>query len=120
MPIPVDWLVEPGAPSTCTGLSNPAGAGTAVPVRNFTVALRVAIWPAAVMPEDAATKCSTQHGSLGQASYATRTDFLGVPYAIEGVFVRAGSQVLQLEVIGPDQRSAYARGLLAAWAKRVE
>jgi hypothetical protein len=43
-----------------------------------------------------------------------------VSYDIEGVFVRAGSQVVQLEVLGPDQRSAYTRALLAAWAKRVQ
>jgi hypothetical protein len=45
---------------------------------------------------------------------------LGVSYAIEGVFVRAGSQVIQLEALGPEQRSAYTRALLTAWAKRVE
>lgn len=45
---------------------------------------------------------------------------IAVPYAIEGVFVRAGSQVLQLEVLGPEQRTTYTRTLLAAWAKRVE
>jgi hypothetical protein len=43
-----------------------------------------------------------------------------VPYAIEGLFVRTGAQVVQLEVIGPQPRSAYTRALLAAWAKRVQ
>jgi hypothetical protein len=37
-----------------------------------------------------------------------------------GVFVRAGAQVLQLEVLSPQARGTYARALLAAWAKRVE
>lgn len=120
VPVPVGWIVEPGAPSTCTGLSNPGGAGTATPARNFTVSLRVAIWPGNLVPEEAAAKCATQRGSLGQTSYATRTDWLGVAYAIEGVFVRSGGQVLQLEVMGPDQRSAYTRALLTAWARRVE
>ena len=118
--VPVGWIVEPGAPSTCPGLSNPAGAGTATLVRDFTVSLRVAVWPGNVTPEEAATKCARQRGSLGQTSYATRADWLGVSYAIEGVFVRGGGQVLQLEVIGPDQRSAYTRALLAAWARRME
>jgi hypothetical protein len=120
IPVPVGWIVEAGAPSTCTGLSNPSGAGTAVPVGDFTVALRVAIWAGGMVPEEAASKCSTARGSLGQASYSTKTVWLGVSYDIEGVFVRAGSQVVQLEVLGPDQRSAYTRALLAAWAKRVQ
>jgi hypothetical protein len=118
--VPVGWIVEAGAPSTCPGLSNPGGTGTATLTRDFTVSLRVAIWPGNVTPEEAAAKCAPQRGSLGQTSYATRADWLGVSYAIEGVFVRGGGQVLQLEVIGPDHRSAYTRALLAAWAKRVE
>ena len=73
-----------------------------------------------MVPEQAASQCSSQRGALGQASYSTRTEWLGVPYAIEGVFVRAGAQVLQLEVLGPEQRTPYTRTLLAAWAKRVE
>jgi hypothetical protein len=72
------------------------------------------------VPEEATAKCSTRRGSLGQPSYATRTEWLGVPYAAEGVFVRAGAQVMQLEVLAPESRVAYARALLAAWAKRVE
>jgi S1-C subfamily serine protease len=120
VPVPVGWIVEAGAPSTCTGLANPGGAGTAIPIRDFTVALRVAIWSNSVVPEQASAQCSSQHGSLGRASYSTRLDWLGVPYAMEGVFVRAGAQVLQLEVMGPEQRSTYTRELLAAWARRVE
>jgi hypothetical protein len=120
VPVPVGWIVEPGSPSTCTGLSNPGGAGTAVPTPDFTVALRVAIWPGAVVPDEAASRCSPVRGSLGQASYTTKTEWLGVSYAIEGMFVRAGSQVLQLEVLGPDQRGPYTRALLAAWARQVK
>ncbi len=120
VPVPVGWIVEAGAPSTCAGLGNPLGAGTAVAIRDFTVSLRVAIWAGSMVPEQAAGQCSAQRGSLGQASYSTRTDWLGVPYAREGVFVRAGAQILQLEVLAPEQRSTYTRALLAAWARRVE
>ena len=120
VPVPVGWIVEPGAPSSCTGLSNPGSAGIAVPVRDFTVALRVAIWPGAVGPDEAASNCSSRRGSLGQAWYTTRTDWLGVSYTVEGVFVRTGpQQVLQLEVVSPDQKGAYARALLAAWVKKA-
>jgi hypothetical protein len=120
VPVPVGWIVESGTPSACQGLPNPGSTGTAAPAHDFTIALRVATWSGGVVPEEAASKCSSRRGSLGQASYATRTDWLGVSYAIEGVFVRTGSVVLQLEVLGTDQRSADTRALLAAWAKRVE
>ena len=120
VPVPAGWFVEPGAPSRCPGLSNPVGAGTAVPVRDFTMALRVAVWPGAVVPEEAAAKCSSDRASPRTSSYATRTEWLGAPYIVEGVFVRAGAQILQLEVLSPEARSAYARALLAAWTKRVE
>jgi S1-C subfamily serine protease len=119
VPVPVGWLVEPGAPSPCTGLAKPGAAGTAVPVRDFTVALRVAIWSGGVA-EDAASRCSSRRGSLGEASYVTNTEWLGVSYAAEGVFVRKGQQILQLEVVSPDRTSPYARALLAAWVKRVQ
>jgi trypsin-like peptidase len=120
VPVPAGWIVESGAPSTCTGLSSPQGTGTAVAAGDFSVSMRVAIWPGAMAPEQAAVQCSPQRGSLGQASYSTRMEWLGVPYAIEGVFVRTGSQLLQLEVLGPEPRGTYTRTLLAAWAKRVE
>jgi len=120
VPVPVGWIVESGSPSTCPGLSNPGSAGTAAPPRDLTMSLRVAIWPGTIAPEDAAAKCSPQRGSLGQTSYTTRADWLGLSYAIEGVFVRAGGQVLQLEVMGPNQRSAYMRALLASWSKRAQ
>ncbi len=120
VPVPAGWFVEPGAPSPCTGLSNPVGAGTAVPVRDFTVALRVAVWPGAIVPEATAAKCSSDPGSPGTSSYTTRTEWLGASYIVEGVFVRAGAQVLQLEVVSPEARGVYARALLAAWIKRVE
>ena len=120
VPVPVGWIVEPGAPSSCAGLSNPGSAGIAVPVRDFTVGLRVAIWSGAVGLDEAAASCSSRRGSLGQASYTTRTDWLGVSYTAEGVFVRVGpQQVLQLEVLSPDQKSAYARALLATWVKKT-
>jgi hypothetical protein len=42
-----------------------------------------------------------------------------VSYAVEGVFVRVGQEVVQVEVRSPGERSAFARGVLAAWVKRA-
>jgi hypothetical protein len=90
------------------------------PARDVTLALRVAVWDSAtVAPQDAAAACSGRRGSSASDSYAQRADWLGVSYAIEGTFVRAGSRQIQLEVISPDQKSPVAHALLAAWIKQI-
>jgi hypothetical protein len=90
------------------------------PPRDITLALRAAIWDkTTVAPDRAATACSPRAGSTGSSSYALRAEWLGVVYAIEGVFVGVGSRQVQLEVISPDRRAPIARALLAAWVKRV-
>ena len=76
VPVPAGWFVEPGAPSTCAGFSNPVGAGTAVAVRNFAMALRVAVWPGAVVPEEAAAKCSSRPRVAGRPRVAAGAEFV--------------------------------------------
>ena len=58
-------------------------------------------------------------GSLGSASYLSRSERLGVAYSAEGVFLRSGQRVMQLEVVAPAQQSTYARALLALWVKKA-
>ena len=95
----------------------PEAAGSAVSVRDFSVALRVAIWPGTVVPDEVSAACWPSRGSLGSASYVSRSERLGAAYSAEGVFLRSGQQVLQVEVIAPIQQSAYARALLALWVR---
>lgn len=120
LPFPAGWVIEPGAPSQCAGLSQATVLATAYPERDVTVALRAAVWDAAsVTPEDAAVACSSRRGSSGAASYALGAEWLGVPYSIEGAFIRRASrQVVQLEVIAPTEKAAFARAVLAEWLKR--
>jgi hypothetical protein len=48
------------------------------------------------------------------------TEWLGVSYAIEGLFLRTSNrQVVQLEVISPVQKATQARALLAAWIEKA-
>jgi hypothetical protein len=118
IPIPVGWFTDQGAPSLCRGLPQTRAAVALYPGRDFTIALRAAVWNAEnVALEDAAVACSPRRGTAGAASYAVRTEWLGVSYSIEGTFVRLGGQLVQLEVITPDQKSAYGRALLSAWIK---
>jgi hypothetical protein len=89
------------------------------PANDVTLALRAAVWDTEdVDPQKAAAACSSRRGTGGATAYALRVEWLGVSYAIEGVFVRLGARrVVQLEVISPDQKSMSARALLAAWVK---
>ena len=118
--LPAGWVVEPGTPSPCAALTPWSGVMAAYPARDLTLALRHGTWDAeAVSPQQAAASCSSRRGSLGDSSYARRTEWLGVSYAIEGVFVRVGSRLHQMEVISPEGRAAVARALLADWIKRM-
>lgn len=119
VPVPAGWVVEPGGPARCRGLSNAQATGTVVAARDFTVVLRVATWSNSAAANEAASACSTRRGSLGDASYATRAEWLGVPYSIEGVFARVGDRMLQLEVLSSEQKAGYARSLLAAWLRKA-
>jgi S1-C subfamily serine protease len=121
VPIPAGWLVEPGSPARCQGLPPHTVAASAYPADDFTIALRAAAWTTdEVSPDKAASACGTRRGSLAGASYASSTDWLGVSYAVEGIFVRAGTRVVQLEVLAPARRVALTRAVLAAAAKAVE
>ncbi len=120
VPLPTGWIVEPGSPTRCSGLPVPATAVSTYPAADFTMALRVAAWPAVdVSLDKAASACGTRRGTLAGASYASTADWLGVSYSIEGVFIRVGARALQLEVLSPARQSAVARAVLAAAAAKA-
>lgn len=118
--LPTGWVVEPGLPLSCAGMQPPPGGVAAYPVGDLTFALRRAFWDSATFStQQAASACSSRRGSNGDSSYVQRSDWLGVSYAIEGVFVRVGSRLIQLEVISPERKAPLARALLADWIKRT-
>jgi S1-C subfamily serine protease len=120
LPMPVGWIGEPSAPSACAALPRFAGVFAAYPAHDVTLALRRATWDdEAVSTQEASASCSSRRGSLGDSSYARRVDWLGVSYAIEGIFVRVGARLVQLEVIAPERRATLARALLSAWIKKI-
>jgi hypothetical protein len=120
LPLPVGWILEPGPPSPCAALRPPDGGAAAYPAGDVTLAVRRAIWNSeAASTQQAAASCSSRRGSNGDSSYARRVDWLGVSYAIEGVFVREGSRLVQLEVIAPEAKAPLARALLAASIKKI-
>jgi len=120
VPMPSGWVVEPGEPSRCSGLPRPNGVTSTFHADDFTVALRVAVWSTGIVPDAAAVTCSATRGSLGTASYGLQGEWLGVSYVVEGVFSSAGAgQVMQLEVIAPDRKRAFAHALLTAWLRKA-
>ena len=106
LPLPTGWVVEPGAPAPCAGLPQASALAAAYPTRDVTLALRAAVWETgSLAPQEAASACSSRRGSAATSSYSSRAEWLGVSYAIEGVFLRVGSRrIVQLEVISPDQK----------------
>jgi hypothetical protein len=121
LPAPAGWIAEPSGPSPCGGLPPPAAAATLFPPADSTITMRAAVWTAAAVSADAAaSRCSPKRGAAGAASYVSRAEFLGVAYAIEGVFVPiASGQIAQLEIVAPEQKSALARTLLGAWLAKI-
>jgi hypothetical protein len=121
LPLPVGWIVEPSGPSTCPGVPPQNAVVAAFPPHDFTIVLRAAVWSGSdLVPNAAASACSSVRGPQGQASYASRGDWLGVSYVIEGIFIAAGPrEVIQLEVMSPDQKRPLARALLGVWIKKV-
>jgi len=117
VPLPSGWVREPGTPSAIRGLSEPDASVAASPEGDFTVSLQASWWRgAALAPEAAAAARSGRRGSLGPASYAVTSDRLGVPYAVEGVFLSAGGGLLQLEIAAPVAKPPVPE-LLSAWVK---
>jgi Trypsin-like peptidase domain len=121
LPVPAGWIAEASGPSPCAGLRPPETVATWFPAADTTITMRVALWPRSdIHPESAASSCSSRRGSAGTTSYASRATFLGVSYVIEGVFASIDpGQVIQLEVVAPDQKGEFARGLLAAWLTKT-
>ncbi|HMF93385.1 MAG TPA: trypsin-like peptidase domain-containing protein [Vicinamibacterales bacterium] len=121
LPAPSGWIAEASGPSACAALPPAAAVTTFFPAADSTITMRAAVWSQGdIRPDSAASSCSSRRGSVSNASYASRVDFLGVSYVIEGVFASIGTaQVIQLEVVAPDRNSTFARGLLAAWLAKT-
>jgi len=119
--MPSGWMAAAGGPSPCPGLPQPSTVAAAFPAGDFTFMLRAALWSAGdVVPDAAASACSSRRSALGGASYTSRADWLGVSYVIEGAFTRVGPrQVVQLEVLSTEPKNTVARALLAVWLKKA-
>ena len=123
LPVPAGWVDRAGgAVGSAPASRKRASIATIYPDRDITLALRAAVWDAAHRRARGRRRsaCSSRRGSSGACILRAAAEWLGVSYSIEGAFLRLGSQqVVQLEVIAPDRKSAFARALLAAWIKKA-
>jgi len=121
MMMPPGWSREPEAPTACRGLAAPEAVLQASPEGDFTVSLRAA-WRSVSggqSPEQAAAACGLRREPARPASYALRSERMGVTYAIEGTFVAAGDGLLQLERVAPVAKEPFVRDLYTAWVRAL-
>ncbi len=121
VPIPLGWTIMADGPTKCSALPPASTAGSATSADDYTVFLRAAVWAERQLdPVAAAASCGDLRGAQSASSYRTQFDYLGVRYAVDGVLVRPSAErLVQLEVVAPEARGAFARALLAAWIKRI-
>jgi S1-C subfamily serine protease len=118
LPMPQGWYREPLESSTCPQWAAPEAALLASPEGDFTVVLRGAWWrQTGATATQAATACTGRVRSEESASYTLERTRLGVTYAVEGLFLRVGEGLLQLEASAPKAKAAHMHELFEAWAR---
>jgi S1-C subfamily serine protease len=115
--MPKSWLEEGSAPFPCPGIRAPDSTLSATPAGDFTISFIAAWWKGGPTAQEASLACSAQRGSLGATSYASRADWLGVSYRIEGIYVDRDGGLLQLEVVTPVAKHGFVRDLFREWVE---
>jgi serine protease Do len=118
MNFPRGWKQESSAPFPCRGLPSVTSAAAVSPPEDFRLSLRAAWWSERLDPETAARACARTRGSAGSSRYAYNIDYLGVRYVVWGVFQDSGTGVLQLEVVSPEEMTAFVSGVASSFLER--
>jgi hypothetical protein len=113
--MPASWIEEGSAPFPCPGVRAPDSTLSTAPEGDFTVSFIAAWWEEGPTAREATLACSAGQGSLGTTSYRSRADWLGVSYAIEGIYVDRDEGLLQLEVVTPVEKQVFVRDLFEEW-----
>jgi hypothetical protein len=116
--LPEGWVYDLTGPFACRGLPMSDMALAAYPPGDFTVSFRLAWWQGAgVDANSAASSCSPSQGSLGNASYTSRVDWLGTEYSTAGAFVPVGEGLMQLEVVAPVDKLTLVQSRFVEWVE---
>jgi hypothetical protein len=116
--LPSGWIKEEGAPFPCPGLPSPDSVLLTSPVGDFTVSFLAAWWKLGPNIQWAVRACSPRRGSMGATSYASLTDYLGVSYQIEGIFLEREDGVLQLELVVPLDKYGFVSEVFKDWVEQ--
>jgi hypothetical protein len=112
---PRGWDPESSAPFPCAGLPAIESATAASPPGDFRISLRAAWWSPGPGAVSAARACSDRPGRLGESSYGYSVDYLGVRYAVSGIFTETERGLLQLEAVAPAEAAAFVSELTGFW-----
>ncbi len=112
---PRGWDQESSAPVPCAGLPAIESATAASPPGDFRISLRAAWWSSGADALSAARACSIRPGRRGESSYGYSVDYLGVRYAVSGIFTEVGRGLLQLEGVAPADAAALVSELTGSW-----
>ena len=112
---PDGWLSEEGAPFPCVDVPPPDSALRLSPPGDFTVSFLAGWRATGPEAEKAAEACADRRGTMGEISYASWTDYLGVTYRIEGIFIAREDGLLQLEVVVPEEKFEFVRNSFRTW-----
>jgi S1-C subfamily serine protease len=114
---PAPWMVETSAPFPCRGLAPMDAVLAASPKGDFTVSLRTAWWAADLNAKEAARACG-RPGRFGERSYSNVVEWLGVSYAVSGVFTDAAGGLLQLELVSPREKEPFVAKVFESFLSR--
>jgi hypothetical protein len=64
-------------------------------------------------------RCAGPRGAATGAAYRYAFSSFGLAYAVEGVFERAGTRLVQLEIVAQAQRASALRDLFTRWVSQV-
>jgi S1-C subfamily serine protease len=102
--LPAGWTREDGGAARAEGLGEADAALSSSPEGDFSVACRSA-W--------------RRLDAAAPPPYRRREDRLGVAYQVEGLFLREGGGIVQLEVSAPAAKAGFLAGVLAALREGV-
>lgn len=118
IPVPAGWIVEPGGPVGCPGAPLATMGLAASPLGDFSISVRLGWWPAYAGGFDALTAgCAADARAADR--YASRLEWFGISYVVEGRLIRLGRDVAQVELVAPPDKMTLVQRVFAGWTERL-
>jgi hypothetical protein len=118
IPVPAGWIVEPGGPVGCPGAPLATMGLSASPLGDFSISVRLGWWPAYAGRSDGLTTgCAADARAADR--YASRLEWFGISYVVEGRLIRLGRDVAQVELVAPPDKMTLVQRVFAGWTERL-